>query len=159
MSRENLINSILQCKACSARKECLNPVPFEGRESGSDLMIVGRNPGDVEDRLGRPFVGQAGHVLDAGLEYVGIRRSEVFITNLCKCKTKDNRNLRKEEAKTCFNLFLRKEFELVKPKVVLILGAQPNYFLCGINKVSEYNGNVFKFLFIRLLFVIIEKLI
>jgi DNA polymerase len=132
------------CEACSARHECTRPVPGEG-DLNSSFLVVGRNPGKNEDILGQPFVGPAGEVLDKFLELCGVSRSKgCFITNMCLCHTREDRFLSKEEVKTCVKGFLIPTLVQLKPKVVMVCGTQPNYFINGIKKPSHHHGELFE---------------
>jgi len=77
---ELIEHNILECQACTARASATKPVPGRGEKTG--IVFVGRNPGIDEDRKGEPFIGEAGRVLDDFLVICGIRRSDVFITNI-----------------------------------------------------------------------------
>jgi DNA polymerase len=85
-------------------------------------MIVGEAPGREEDESGRPFVGRAGKILTASLDKAGIKREEVFISNVVKCRPPGNRPPTKGEIEICYNTYLSKQIHLLKPKVVLLLG-------------------------------------
>src|SRR5713226_6522589 len=84
-------------------------------------MIVGEAPGFNEDRQGEPFVGAAGQLLDTMLARIGLRRADVYITNVLKCRPPQNRDPMPNEAEAC-SPYLRRQMELIRPKVVLILG-------------------------------------
>lgn len=86
------------------------------------LLLIGEAPGATEDELGRPFVGQAGQLLDRILAAVGISRAETYITNICKCRPPGNRAPVEEEMATCFP-FLAAQIALIQPKVLVCLGA------------------------------------
>ena len=84
-------------------------------------MLVGQNPGAEEDKTGKPFVGRAGKFLNKVLAENGIDRQEIFITNIVKHVTPKNRKPFPDEIEACVP-YLRKQFELVKPKVVVLMG-------------------------------------
>lgn len=94
------------------------------------LMLVGEGPGQVEDETGRPFVGPAGQLLDRMLAAIGLRREDVYIANVVKCRPPGNRVPYPEEAETCWPN-LRRQMELVRPEFVLCLGATAARQLLG----------------------------
>jgi len=95
-------------------------VPGTG-SSTSPVVFVGEAPGREEDLRGEPFVGRAGKILDAALRESGVERSQVFITNLVKCRPPGNRRPTKDEVDMCF-MHLESELEAVRPSVVCMLG-------------------------------------
>lgn len=97
-----------------------NAVLGEGSKN-SPVMFVGEAPGAVEDETGRPFVGAAGRLLTFTLESVGIKREEVYITNVVKCRPPQNREPRDEEVESC-SVYLESQILLLKPKVIVTLG-------------------------------------
>jgi uracil-DNA glycosylase family 4 len=84
-------------------------------------MIIGEAPGAEEDRRGEPFVGRAGKLLDAMLLALGLRREEVYIANILKCRPPNNRDPLPEEARCC-RPFLERQMALIKPKIILAVG-------------------------------------
>lgn len=107
-----------RCGLCAARRS----IVFGVGDPKADLMIVGEAPGFHEDRLGEPFVGEAGKMLDRMLERVlFLERSQVYIANIVKCRPPDNRNPTAEEIATCLP-FLHAQIRAVAPKVMLALG-------------------------------------
>lgn len=109
------------CQACGLRAGCRGVVFGEGNPRAR-LLLIGEAPGATEDELGRPFVGQAGQLLDRILAAVGISRAETYITNICKCRPPGNRAPVEEEMATCFP-FLAAQIALIQPKVLVCLGA------------------------------------
>lgn len=109
-------------RGCSLRAEAKCPVPPEGN-CRSDFWIVGRNPGSDEDDLGHPFIGPGGECLNRLLSMGGLRREDFWVTNLCKCKSKDDRPPYPGDVKSCFP-WLDLEYQAMKPKVVCLLGNQ-----------------------------------
>jgi uracil-DNA glycosylase len=111
------------CKLCESRR---NTVFGVGNEQ-ADWMIIGEAPGENEDRQGEPFVGQAGKLLDNMLRAIGLTREnstpdkQVFIANVLKCRPPNNRNPQPEEVAKC-EPFLRRQVELVRPKIILAMG-------------------------------------
>ena len=90
-------------------------------DRNADLMIVGEAPGADEDRQGEPFVGRAGQLLNAMLLAIGLKREQVFIANILKCRPPNNRDPRPEEALRC-EPYLKRQLALIKPKVILCVG-------------------------------------
>lgn len=116
-----LINTALRCSKCSLRSGCSQVVFGEGNPQAR-LMLVGEAPGSDEDRVGRPFVGRAGQLLDRILEAANIERKEIYITNVVKCRPPANRMPSQAEVESC-RPYLTEQLELVKPKIVVCLGA------------------------------------
>ncbi len=94
---------------------------FGSGDTGAELMFVGEAPGKNEDLQGEPFVGAAGKLLDELLAGIGIRRSEVYIANVLKCRPPGNRDPRHEEIDACKG-YLRAQIRMIKPEVVMTLG-------------------------------------
>lgn len=129
------------CQACglyrTAQAVCLfgqGPVPAK-------MMIVGEAPGFREDEIGKPFQGAAGQLLDQLLESSGLRRRDIYITNVCKCRPPNNRTPGAKEMKAC-KIYLQEEFVNVKPKFVLLLGATALKGVLGKGKITEIHGQV-----------------
>jgi uracil-DNA glycosylase family 4 len=102
------------CESCSA------PVPGEG-PADAEVMLVGEAPGRSEDQAGRPFCGKAGRLLDELLESVGLRRGEVYVTNVVKARPPSNRDPTPDEVFHCWP-WLKREAEVVRPRVIMPLG-------------------------------------
>lgn len=106
-------------------------------------MIVGRNPGRVEDQVGRPFVGPGGKLLDEWIDRTGLSRDSFWITNLIKCYTSNDRPPTDFEISVCTQHHLFREIALFKPKVIIPLGKQAlQHFLPGVSP-SSYQGEWF----------------
>jgi uracil-DNA glycosylase family 4 len=105
-------------------------------------MIVGEAPGFNEDRQGEPFVGAAGKLLDTLLERIGLSRQSVYITNVLKCRPPQNRDPMPNEAEAC-SPYLKRQLELIQPKVVLILGRHAlERLLPGQGSISRVHGTL-----------------
>ncbi len=117
---KDLCQEMKQCTACVLHETRTQVVPGVG-DINADWMFVGEAPGADEDKKGEPFVGRAGKLLDKMLKAIGFERSEVYIANVVKCRPPDNRNPRPEEIESC-NSFLKRQIQLVKPKVIITLG-------------------------------------
>jgi DNA polymerase len=108
-------------------------------------MFVGEGPGAEEDRQGRPFVGRAGQLLTKMIEAMGLKREEVYIANIVKCRPPDNRNPFREEATACID-YLKKQIELVSPKVIVCLGSVAATYLLNTEKqISKLRGEFVDF--------------
>ncbi|TFG46286.1 MAG: uracil-DNA glycosylase [Gemmatimonadales bacterium] len=120
------------CTRCSLAQSRKNTVPGEGNPA-ADLMLVGEGPGATEDETGRPFVGAAGELLTQILGSIGIPRESVFIANVVKCRPPQNRKPLPDESTACLP-YLRRQVQLVRPKVILALGATAAESLLGVRK-------------------------
>ncbi len=143
---KELEEEIKKCRKCRLWKSRKNAVPGEGNYN-ADLMLVGEAPGKTEDEMARPFVGKAGQLLTEILEKNGIRRKDVYITNVVKCRPPNNRNPMKDEIEKCLP-YLKKQLEIIKPKVILTLGnfaTQTILPLYGFKaeNISKIRGKVF----------------
>ncbi|MEW6081886.1 MAG: uracil-DNA glycosylase [Bacillota bacterium] len=118
---EELASRVIKCRRCSLRDTSRGVVFGEGDPHAS-LVLVGEGPGATEDEMGRPFVGKAGQLLDRILEAAGFRRQEVYIANVVKCRPPGNRLPTPEEASRCLP-HLRAQIRIIRPKVVVCLGA------------------------------------
>jgi len=114
---EKDVRSCMRCRLCDDR---IHAVPGEGSYS-PQIVFVGEGPGAAEDRQGRPFVGRSGRFLDGMIEGIGLRREDVFITNVVKCRPPDNRDPRPDEIAACSD-YLERQIELLTPRVVVTLG-------------------------------------
>ena len=123
-------------------KSIKNVVPGEGSPD-ADIMFIGEAPGAVEDRLGRPFVGPAGKFLDTLLESIGLRREDVFITNVVKCRPPNNRDPSDEEKKI-FAPWLRAQIEFIDPKIFVPLGRHALASFLPNVSISKVHGQIFK---------------
>ena len=110
-----------RCTRCPQLAATRTTVVFGNGNADADLMFVGEAPGANEDRQGLPFVGQAGRLLDALLGEIGLARSEVFVTNVLRCRPPDNRDPHPAEIEACEDYLLR-QVELIEPRVVCTLG-------------------------------------
>ncbi|BEP18251.1 type-4 uracil-DNA glycosylase [Pyrofollis japonicus] len=117
---KKLVEEIMNCTKCRLHRYRTNPVPGEG-PLDTDVMVVGEAPGRNEDLQGRPFVGAAGQLLNKLLLDAGLRREEVYITNIVKCRPPGNRDPKDDEISACLPYLLR-QIELIKPKLIIALG-------------------------------------
>ena len=118
---EELEESIKNCKNCKLCNNRTKIVFGEGNKN-ADVMFIGEGPGADEDAEGRPFVGKAGKLMNNAFEGIGIKREDVYIANIVKCRPPNNRNPEEDEATTCLN-YLRNQVLLIKPKIIVLLGS------------------------------------
>jgi uracil-DNA glycosylase len=128
---------ILGCMKCELHKSRTKAVPGEG-PADARIMFVGEGPGQNEDEQGRPFVGAAGKFLTELIDSIGVKRSDVFITNIVKCRPPNNRAPKKSEIEAC-NPYLQSQIELIKPRIVCALGTPAITTLIG----DEYSASRF----------------
>lgn len=118
---EELEESIKGCNKCKLCKTRQNIVFGIGNKQAK-LMFIGEGPGADEDRLGEPFVGRAGKLMNLAFETLGINRQEVYIANVVKCRPPGNRNPEEDEAVACLD-YLRNQVILVQPEIIVLLGS------------------------------------
>ena len=139
---KNLTSKIKECRLCGLCQSRTQAVPGEGCQT-AELMIVGEAPGKNEDLKGLPFVGQSGKLLEELLAEIGIKREEVFITNVVKCRPPSNRNPEEVEVETCFP-HLVGQVNLIQPRVILTLGAFAARMITNMEEpISKLRGRVF----------------
>lgn len=124
--------AIQGCLRCPLGPGRIRFVFGEGNPSAR-LMFVGEGPGRDEDLQGRPFVGKAGELLDRMIGAIGLKREDTYIANVVKCRPPDNRTPAPEEARACLG-YLRRQIELVRPAVIVTLGATPLRELAGVSE-------------------------
>ncbi|MCK4912771.1 MAG: uracil-DNA glycosylase [Candidatus Omnitrophica bacterium] len=117
---EQLKEKICKCQKCALAATRLNVVFGEG-SIYSSLLLIGEAPGANEDEAGKPFCGRAGKILDELLAKAGMKRDDVYIANILKCRPPGNRNPKDEEIRAC-NDNLDQQINLIKPKVIGCLG-------------------------------------
>jgi DNA polymerase len=112
---------IRRCTECRLHESRTHAVAGDGNFR-APVMIIGEAPGAQEDRVGKPFVGRSGEYLDARLDDWEIGRDDVFITSVVKCRPPNNRNPRADERRTCVDLWLHRQIELVDPEIIILIG-------------------------------------
>lgn len=132
----------VKCNRCHLREKCTQVVMGEGNINNK-IMLIGEGPGASEDQKGRPFVGRAGKLLNKILNTVNIKREDVYISNIVKCRPPGNRKPTNSEAKACAPI-LEAEFKLIKPKVIVPLGATALKQLINKGSITESRGKWFK---------------
>lgn len=120
-SWQSVQDAIIACTACPLCQGIRNKVPGQGNPH-AELMLIGEGPGAQEDEQGLAFVGAAGQLLTRMLAAIDLKREEVFIANIVKCRPPGNRQPLPEEAQCCLP-FLRAQVALIRPRVILLLGA------------------------------------
>ncbi len=144
---------VLVCRKCLLYEERIKgkfyPVIGEGNH-WAKIMFIGEAPGLNEAKTGKPFCGTAGKILDELLEFVGIKREDVYITNILKDRPPSNRDPLPEEIKACVP-YLARQIEIIKPKIICPLGRYSMKFLMGkfglqnqIEGISKIHGKPFK---------------
>lgn len=111
------IKDCKKCKLCNGRKN----IVFGTGNKEAKLMLIGEGPGADEDTQGIPFVGKAGQLMNKAFDGLGIKREEVYIANIVKCRPPNNRDPEIDEIKACID-YLRNQVILIKPKVIVLLG-------------------------------------
>lgn len=138
---DELAAQIRRCTKCPLCQSRTNAVPGDGKPTAK-VMLIGEAPGKDEDQTGHPFVGAAGHYLDQVLAEVGIDRSDLFITNIAKCRPPRNRPPQKLEIDTCTANYLFEQIELVNPRLIMLLGLIAAKKMLGIKRLNEARGRV-----------------
>jgi len=136
---EELSETAARCRQCRLAAGRRNVV-FGVGNPNARLMFVGEGPGADEDASGEPFVGRAGQLLTAMLRAMRLRREDVYIANIVKCRPPGNRDPEPDEAAACLP-YLRRQIELVNPAVIVLLGRIAARFLLGTTApISSYRG-------------------
>jgi DNA polymerase len=134
------------CIRCKLHKQGRKQIVFGVGNPHAELMFVGEGPGADEDLQGEPFVGRAGQLLNNMIKAMGIRREDVYIANIVKCRPPGNRTPERDECETC-SPFLMRQIAVIKPRVVVALGAVAAKNLLAINApMSELRGRFYDFM-------------
>ncbi len=141
-----IVREIKNCKKCGLCRSRKTPVPGSGSPNAA-ILFVGEAPGYNEDLSGLPFVGAAGKVLDEMLAAISLKRSEIYIANILKCRPPNNRDPTAEEMKAC-TPYLDRQISAINPKVICPLGNfAANYILTKFgmraSKIGAIHGKVF----------------
>ena len=118
---EEIEYAVKQCNKCKLCKNRTNTV-FGVGNPNAKIMFIGEGPGADEDLQGEPFVGKAGKLMNEAFKGLGIKREEVHIANIVKCRPPNNRNPEKDEAIACMD-YLRNQVMLIKPEIIVLLGS------------------------------------
>lgn len=114
---ENEVRGCTKCRLCETRTQTV----FGEGDAGAKIFFIGEGPGETEDRTGRPFVGRAGEMLNKWIAAMGLKREQVYIANIVKCRPPGNRVPAPDEVATC-TPYLQRQLEIVRPKVIVTLG-------------------------------------
>ncbi len=137
-------NEIGDCTRCRLHEQRTNIV-FGVGNMDADIMFVGEGPGADEDAQGEPFVGRAGQLLNNMINAMGLKREDVYIANVVKCRPPGNRTPERDECDTC-SPFLMKQIEVVKPKIIVALGAVAAKNLLQMNDtMANLRGHIYDF--------------
>ncbi|HEU4745493.1 MAG TPA: uracil-DNA glycosylase [Anaerolineales bacterium] len=140
---EKLAKQIKVCTRCELHRSRTEAVPGEG-PTHAEIMLIGEGPGASEDKQGRPFVGASGKFLDQLLEQAGVTRSDVWITNVVKCRPPGNRDPLPDEVEICTSNYLQHQIEIVNPSIIVTLGRHSmGRFFKGA-KITQIHGQMRK---------------
>ena len=141
-----LKETCLNCHLCNLSKTRKNVV-FGYGNNNSDIMFIGEAPGEREDNEGYPFIGRAGELLTKMIEStLPIKREDIYISNIVKCRPPNNRPPSLEESETC-KPYVLKEIDLVNPKLIVVLGKTAfSYLMEDDRPISKVRGKVFDFM-------------
>jgi uracil-DNA glycosylase len=133
------------CTRCKLHKQGRTQIVFGVGNPNADLMFVGEAPGGDEDIQGIPFVGRAGQLLTKIIEAIGLKRDDVYIANVIKCRPPGNRNPEQDEVDTC-EPFLFQQVDVIKPKVIVALGTfAARALLRTLDPISRLRGRVYNY--------------
>ncbi len=139
---EHIAEQVKKCQLCPLSKMRTHAVPGEGN-SHAEILFVGEGPGQKEDETGRPFVGAAGRFLEEMLASINLKRSDVFIANVVKCRPPGNRDPEEIEIETCSTHYLNIQVALIKPKIIVTLGRHSmRWFLKQEIPISRIHGQL-----------------
>ncbi len=146
MSKQSQLNQLntkmSACSLCALRPGCTRVVPGAG-DTNAKIMFIGEAPGKKEDETGLPFVGAAGKFLDEMLGAIKLKREDIYIANVCKCRPPSNRDPSPEEVKLCWPWLLQ-QIQIIEPKLIVTLGRHSmERFLPG-QKISEMHGHAMR---------------
>ncbi|MBA2363517.1 MAG: uracil-DNA glycosylase [Chloroflexia bacterium] len=133
-----IAREVRTCQLCPLSKTRTHAVPGEG-DPDAPLMLIGEGPGYNEDKLGRPFVGAAGKFLEELLATAELKREDVFITNVVKCRPPQNRDPMPEEIRACSG-YLARQIRLIEPSVVATLGRHSMASYFPAERISRIHG-------------------
>lgn len=140
---KELSRVISKCDRCQLSQTRKNVVVGDGNIC-SKILLVGEGPGQKEDETGEAFVGPAGKLLDKELASIGLDRSKVYISNIVKCRPPKNRNPNPKEQESCIP-FLRKQFLIQKPTLIVMLGAVASKRLLSPDfRITREHGKIFE---------------
>ncbi|HKD86139.1 MAG TPA: uracil-DNA glycosylase [Terriglobales bacterium] len=133
------------CQRCKLAKLGRKQIVFGTGDPHAELMFVGEGPGADEDAQGLPFVGRAGQLLNNMIAAMGLKREQVYIANIVKCRPPGNRTPERDECETC-SPFLMRQMQVIRPKVIVALGATAAKNLLGVNdSMTAMRGRFYDF--------------
>ena len=140
-----LRSQVAGCEACSELVANRSQTVFGVGDQNAEWLVIGEAPGADEDRLGEPFVGKAGQLLNSMLLAIGLKREQVYIANILKCRPPNNRDPDPAEAAAC-EPFLKRQIELVRPKIILVVGriAAQNLLKTD-TPIGKMRGNIYHY--------------
>jgi len=142
---DDLAAQVEECQRCELWKTRHQTVFGEGNASAA-LMFIGEAPGQQEDQMGRPFVGQAGKLLDRILDAIDLSRADIFIANILKCRPPQNRTPLQKEIEQCIG-YLNKQIELIDPQLLVCLGLTAARTLLQVkSSLKEMRGKTYHYL-------------
>lgn len=146
---EEVRDEVVACQRCSLFKTRTLPVIGQGSHRAK-IVFVGEAPGANEDKTGIPFCGQSGNILTELLAFVGIKREDVYICNILKCRPPNNRNPQTDEIEICVS-YLERQIEIIRPKIIGALGNYAASYILNrynlsdqIQGISKIHGHIFK---------------
>jgi len=142
MPYKDLEEKIKKCCVCHLRETCSQVVPGEGNPK-AEILFIGEAPGAEEDKQGRPFVGASGKFLSQMLETINLKREDVFIANVLKCRPPANRDPLPEEAAACWP-WLLEQIKSIKPKLIVLLGRHAMERFLPNQKISKIHGTALR---------------
>lgn len=141
---ESLRETVAACQQCALQQSRTQTVFGVGSQH-ADLLLVGEAPGAQEERLGEPFVGRAGQLLDKMLQVIDLQREQVYMTNVLKCRPPMNRDPKSEEVACCTS-YLEQQVALLKPKLIVALGRVAAHYLLGVTTpLDKLRGHEYPF--------------
>ena len=146
MSKQDQLNKLNElmrnCNQCVLRKSCAQVVPGAG-PADAKIMFIGEAPGQKEDETGTPFVGAAGKFLNEMLEIIKLKREDVYIANVCKCRPPQNRDPLPSEIVACWP-WLLEQIKLISPKLIVTLGRHSMERFLPNFKISQIHGKAMR---------------
>lgn len=133
------------CSRCKLSRQGRKQIVFGTGDAHAELMFIGEGPGADEDQQGLPFVGRAGQLLNNMINAMGLKREQVYIANIVKCRPPQNRTPERDECDTC-SPFLMRQIGVIKPKVIVALGATAAKNLLGVQEsMASLRGRFYDF--------------
>jgi DNA polymerase len=128
------------CSLCVLRSGCKQVVPGDG-SADAEIMFIGEAPGKKEDEIGRPFIGAAGKFLSEMLATIKLKREDIYIANVAKCRPPENRDPKPEEVEACWP-WLLEQIRIIDPKIIVTLGRHSMARFFPELKISEAHGKL-----------------